>query len=88
LFAGLNARIQLLPVMNADDLKKELDVAKQANVSRQIQKAPALEPGSVTKEENAAPHHVWDSTIKAFHSFKANLRDVISLAADALARTL
>jgi hypothetical protein len=32
LFAGLNARLQLLPVMNADDLKKGLDVARQADV--------------------------------------------------------
>jgi hypothetical protein len=30
LFAGLNARIQLLPVMNADDLKRGLDSARQA----------------------------------------------------------
>jgi hypothetical protein len=30
LFAGLHARLQLLPVMNADHLKKGLDVAKQA----------------------------------------------------------
>jgi hypothetical protein len=30
LFAGLNARLQLLPVMNADDLKKGLDMARQA----------------------------------------------------------
>ena len=30
LFAGLNARLQLLPVMNADDLKKGLDIARQA----------------------------------------------------------
>jgi len=30
LFAGLNARLQLLPVMNADDLKKGLDSARQA----------------------------------------------------------
>ena len=27
---GLNARLQLLPVMNADDLKKGLDIARQA----------------------------------------------------------
>jgi hypothetical protein len=30
LFAGLNAKIQLLPAMNAEDLKKGLNVAKQA----------------------------------------------------------
>jgi hypothetical protein len=30
LFAGLNARIQLLPVMNADDLKKGLERVRQA----------------------------------------------------------
>jgi hypothetical protein len=30
LFAGLNARLQLVPVMNADDLKKGLDIARQA----------------------------------------------------------
>jgi hypothetical protein len=42
----------------------------------QIQKAPALEPGPVIQEENAAPHHEWDSTIRAFRSFKANLREV------------
>jgi hypothetical protein len=29
LFAGLNAKVQLLPVMNADDLKKGLDAARQ-----------------------------------------------------------
>jgi hypothetical protein len=33
-------------------------------------------PGPVIQEENAAPHHEWDSTIKAFRSFKANLREV------------
>ena len=33
-----------------------------------------LEPGPVTREENAAPHHEWDNTIKAFRSFKADLR--------------
>jgi hypothetical protein len=30
LFAGLNAKIQLLPAMNAEDLKRGLDIAKQA----------------------------------------------------------
>jgi hypothetical protein len=30
LFAGLNAKIQLLPAMNAEDLKKGLDTARQA----------------------------------------------------------
>jgi len=30
LFAGLNARLQLQPVMNADDLKKGLERVKQA----------------------------------------------------------
>jgi hypothetical protein len=30
LFAGLKARVELLPVMNADDLKKGLDIARQA----------------------------------------------------------
>ena len=30
LFAGLNARVQLLPVMNAEDLKRGLDSARQA----------------------------------------------------------
>jgi len=48
----------------------------------QIQKAPALEPGPVIQEENAAPHHEWDSTIEAFRLFKADLCEVyvISLA--------
>jgi hypothetical protein len=38
--------------------------------------------GQLPREENAAPHHVWDSTIKGFRSFTANLREiyVISLA--------
>jgi hypothetical protein len=30
LFVGLKARVELLPVMNADDLKKGLDIARQA----------------------------------------------------------
>jgi hypothetical protein len=30
LFAGLNAKIELLPAMNADDLKRGLDTARQA----------------------------------------------------------
>jgi hypothetical protein len=30
LFAGLNAKVQLLPAMNAEDLKKGLEVAKRA----------------------------------------------------------
>jgi hypothetical protein len=30
LFAGLNAKVQLLPAMNAEDLRWGLDVAKQA----------------------------------------------------------
>jgi hypothetical protein len=30
LIAGLNARVQLLPVMNAEDLKKGLDTARKA----------------------------------------------------------
>jgi len=30
LFAGLNARVQLLPVMNAEDLKRGVDSARQA----------------------------------------------------------
>ena len=30
LFAGLNARVQLLPVMNVEDLKRGLDSARQA----------------------------------------------------------
>jgi hypothetical protein len=38
--------------------------------------------GQLPREENAAPHHIWDSTIKGFRSFTANLREihVISLA--------
>jgi hypothetical protein len=41
------------------------------------EKAPALEPGPVAmEEEDAAPHHVWDSTIKVFRSFTANLREI------------
>jgi hypothetical protein len=34
LFAGLNARLQLLPVMNADDLKKGLDIARHQAAQR------------------------------------------------------
>jgi len=34
LFAGLNARLQLLPVMNADDLKKGLDVVSDLREPR------------------------------------------------------
>jgi hypothetical protein len=30
LFAGLNVRLQLVPAMNPDDLKRGLDIAKQA----------------------------------------------------------
>jgi hypothetical protein len=30
LFMGFNAEVELLPVMNADDLKKGLDAARQA----------------------------------------------------------
>ena len=30
LFVGLNAKVQLLPAMNSDDLKKGLNIAKQA----------------------------------------------------------
>jgi hypothetical protein len=33
-------------------------------------------PGPVTKEENAAPHHVGDSTIKGFRLFAAKLGEI------------
>src|SRR6516164_2490 len=42
-------------------------------LAHQIQKAPALR-ARASWEENAAPHHLWDNTIKAFRSFKADLR--------------
>jgi hypothetical protein len=42
----------------------------------------AASQGQLPREENAAPHHVWDSTIQAFRLFTANLREiyVITLA--------
>src|SRR5262249_36966263 len=59
-FAGVGCRVVLIAKL------PEL-------LAHQIQKAPALR-ARASWEENAAPHHVWDNTIKAFRSFKADLR--------------
>ena len=39
-------------------------------------KGPSARARASYPGRNAAPHHEWDSTIKAFRSFKANLREV------------